>query len=305
MVPDPSRIQPILSKALSPATAAYCSMAGRTLLYPNEHGDAVMVFDTELVKSLGSLICAGIYDAVLNPAGDLAATISVGLGPDGAPQTRVKIWSLSSFLSTTELSTPSRLSACLLKNRLLAGREDGTIKVWNVASSPIIDLVGHSGRVNAIVASDTENVALSGSQGSWPRLWDLRSGACVRTLQGHNGPVRCVDMDSACRIGLSGSADETVKVWDLGSGRSMETIKVQDQSVRNVVIHESGHTYLILEEDKTLSVQAVGCPRPVMRTDMRDAWELEMGHVWSGNGAMVARRDLSCIIPRYNFQLTV
>ena len=45
------------------------------------------------------------------------------------------------------------------------------------------------------------------------RLWDIESGACIRTLDGHEELVRCIRFDNK-RI-VSGAYDGKIKVWDL------------------------------------------------------------------------------------------
>ena len=105
------------------------------------------------------------------------------------------------------------------------------------------DLEGHASSVYGIKASG--NTVLSGSVDETMRLWDLRTGHCVRTMEGHAGVVRSVDMDGHCRTAVSGSTDKTVRLWDLGSGRCSATLEGHSGLlVRDVVMHESGGSCL-------------------------------------------------------------
>ncbi|CAN6609157.1 F-box protein Met30p [Trichomonascus vanleenenianus] len=62
---------------------------------------------------------------------------------------------------------------------------------------------------------------LSASLDNTIKLWDVRTGACVRTLFGHVEGVWTIAADTF-RI-VSGAHDKTVKVWDLQSGKCWHT----------------------------------------------------------------------------------
>ena len=85
--------------------------------------------------------------------------------------------------------------------------------------------------------------ALSGYQDRAVRLWELRTGKCVRVIDGHGDGVNSVSMDSACKTAVSGSDDATVKLWDLGSGRCIETYE-HGQEADDVMMHESGSSFV-------------------------------------------------------------
>jgi WD40 repeat protein len=106
-----------------------------------------------------------------------------------------------------------------------------------------MDLLGHTDYTYSIGASDSSNVALSGSVDHSVRLWDLRTGQCVRVMDGHTDNILSVSMDSACKTAVSGSSDTAVKLWDLGSGRCIETYE-RGQDVFYVMMHESGSSFL-------------------------------------------------------------
>ena len=45
------------------------------------------------------------------------------------------------------------------------------------------------------------------------RLWDVETGACVRTLEGHSSTVWSVCFSPDGKQVASGSADRTARVW--------------------------------------------------------------------------------------------
>ena len=73
--------------------------------------------------------------------------------------------------------------------------------------------------------------AVSGSRDGTVRVWDLDSGATLRTLTGHTGTVTAVAISADGRRAVSGGEDETVRVWDLGKGVELATF-VSDSKIR-------------------------------------------------------------------------
>lgn len=63
-----------------------------------------------------------------------------------------------------------------------------------------------------------DDLIVSGSNDCTIKVWDARTGACVRTLVGHAALVRALAFDRAANRLVSASYDRAVKVWDLRSG---------------------------------------------------------------------------------------
>mmetsp|Transcript_91771 Transcript_91771/g.137439 ORF Transcript_91771/g.137439 Transcript_91771/m.137439 type:complete len:317 (-) Transcript_91771:165-1115(-) len=75
-------------------------------------------------------------------------------------------------------------------------------------------LSGHSEPVSCVVLSSDGQFALSGSWDKTMRLWDLNTGATVRTFQGHTKDVNSVAFSGDNRQIVSGSRDRTIKLWN-------------------------------------------------------------------------------------------
>ena len=73
--------------------------------------------------------------------------------------------------------------------------------------------------MNAVALAADGRTIVSGSTDNTIKVWDLKSGDCLRTLGGHSSSVYAVALAVDGRTIVSGSTDNTIKVWDLNVGR--------------------------------------------------------------------------------------
>jgi F-box and WD-40 domain protein 1/11 len=96
--------------------------------------------------------------------------------------------------------------------------------------SLMMTLEGHGAAVNAIQVLDGQIVSASGDRSV--KVWDVRTGACVRTFSGHTKGIACVQFDGR-RI-VSGSSDETVRIFDRATGAEVACLQGHSNLVRTV-----------------------------------------------------------------------
>ncbi|VVT47315.1 uncharacterized protein SAPINGB_P001650 [Magnusiomyces paraingens] len=78
---------------------------------------------------------------------------------------------------------------------------------------------------------------LSASLDSTIKMWDVNTGACVRTFFGHIEGIWGIAADNF-RV-VSGSHDKLVKVWDLQSGRNWHTFNDHTSHVTSVCLSDT------------------------------------------------------------------
>jgi hypothetical protein len=120
-------------------------------------------------------------------------------------------------------------------------------------------LEGHMGSVNAVAVTPDGCQAISGSDDSTLKVWDLQRGEVLRTLGGHRGGVNAVAVTPDGRHVVSGSSDVTLKVWDLKRGVELRTL----ECYQSTSLYSADDPLALVEEvasevrKKKMSVNAV------------------------------------------------
>jgi hypothetical protein len=106
------------------------------------------------------------------------------------------------------------------------GREDDSLgcRLWGAAA----DVRGP--RPRARVHRVPWGVIVSGSNDCKIKVWDAKTGVCLRTLVGHTALVRALAFDPERGRLVSAGYDRTVKVWDLNSGAMVREFRGEHAS---------------------------------------------------------------------------
>merc|ERR1719152_25947 len=105
---------------------------------------------------------------------------------------------------------------------LISGSRDKTLIIWKLKYNsqtsqcglPWKCLTGHNHFVTDLTISNDNTFVISSSFDKTMRLWDLRSGKCVRQFFGHNKEVWTVSFSTDNRQIFSGGADKTMNLWN-------------------------------------------------------------------------------------------
>lgn len=103
-----------------------------------------------------------------------------------------------------------------------------TIHVWEENGKRLEPLEGHRGIVYCIqIRGDT---LVSGSGDGTFRVWDLKTGKCVRTVQAHTPKgIVCLQFDD--EIVVTGCTLFSIKVWNFATGDYIRTLRGHLQAV--------------------------------------------------------------------------
>jgi F-box and WD-40 domain protein 1/11 len=98
------------------------------------------------------------------------------------------------------------------------------------AYSLLMTMDGHAAAVNAIQILDGQIVSASGDRSV--KIWNVRTGACIKSISGHTKGIACVQFDGR-RI-VSGSSDESVRIFDRITGAEVACLQGHTNLVRTV-----------------------------------------------------------------------
>ncbi len=229
---------------------------------------------------------AGTYP-VFSPDGRLVLAGDAG---DGA----IHLWTPATG-AERELNRHRAPSAAQLSpsgDRIVTASEDGTVRLWDVASgrsrlvpslagekfAAVIDasgriaisgatplviqgadgsrrirLGGPGARVNVLAFSPDGRHLLTGGDDGSPRIWDARTGKVERTLRGHEGVIRDVAYSDDGRSIATAGSDGTVRVWP-ASGGDPAILVGHESTVNTAKFDASGDRVVSAGVDGTVRV---------------------------------------------------
>ncbi|KAF1935639.1 F-box/WD repeat-containing protein lin-23 [Clathrospora elynae] len=116
---------------------------------------------------------------------------------------------------------------------MVTGSSDYTCIVWDITGDeyvPMHRLRGHEAGVLDVCLDD--KYIISCSKDAMIKVWDRKTGICIRTLKGHRGPVNAVQLRGNFLVSASG--DGVAKLWNLETGASIKDFPSEDRGLAAV-----------------------------------------------------------------------
>eukprot|EP01135_Chromosphaera_perkinsii_P004634 Nk52_evm27s292 gene=Nk52_evmTU27s292 len=113
---------------------------------------------------------------------------------------------------------------------------------WADARYGARTLSGHDGTVMSLFY--TGHFVVTGSYDNTLRVWNAKTGECVRKLAGHSGGITAVTVSGD--IVYSGSEDKTIKKWDINTGQCLSSCEEMQKKITCLKLYSSGHSQLLI-----------------------------------------------------------
>jgi WD40 repeat protein len=84
------------------------------------------------------------------------------------------------------------------------------------------------------------------------KLWDVDTGALLRTLEGHSEPVYAVALSANGSNAVSGGVDGTLRLWDTVTGQELRRFTEGPETIESVAISADGQHVLSGGSDGTI-----------------------------------------------------
>ncbi|KNG48435.1 WD40 repeat-like protein [Stemphylium lycopersici] len=116
---------------------------------------------------------------------------------------------------------------------MVTGSSDYTCIVWDITGDEYVSMYrlrGHEAGVLDVCLDD--KYIISCSKDAMIKVWDRKTGNCLRTLKGHRGPVNAVQLRGNFLVSASG--DGVAKLWNLETGVSIKDFPSEDRGLAAV-----------------------------------------------------------------------
>ena len=138
-----------------------------------------------------------------------------------------------------------------------AGRQSGTIKLWDVATGTNIATFEEPSAGVYSVAFSPDGTMLASGSGWWNglvKLRDVATGTNIATFEGHTEQVKSVAFSPDGMTLASGSMDGTVKLWDVATGTNITTFEGHSAGVYEIAFSPDGTILASGSQDGTVKL---------------------------------------------------
>jgi len=138
--------------------------------------------------------------------------------------------------------------------QMASASDDGTVRVWDVASGAELLVMEHPDYVNSVAYHPDGTVLASACDDGIVRVWDAAAGIERLAVEAHDGYVYNVTFSPDGTRLASSSSDMLVKVWDAATGDALATLEGHTSPVRGEAFSPDGTRLATASDDYSARV---------------------------------------------------
>ena len=181
------------------------------------------IMTSRLLCHTGSILCLQYDDQTMITGSSDCTLIVWDVEADYKPVMRLR------------RHTAGVLDVCFDDRHIVSCSKDSTVCLWDRKSGDFLrKMSGHRGPVNAVQLRGDLVVSASGD--SLAKLWNIRSGLCIKEFASKDRGMACVEFSPDSRYILAGGNDQVVYQFDTTTGELVREMKGHEDLVRSLYL---------------------------------------------------------------------
>eukprot|EP00758_Cryptobia_borreli_P002469 Tbor_TRINITY_DN3053_c0_g1::TRINITY_DN3053_c0_g1_i1::g.17415::m.17415/K18643/KATNB1; katanin p80 WD40 repeat-containing subunit B1 len=142
------------------------------------------------------------------------------------------------------------------RERLAAGSEGGSLRLWDLNTTDGIRTFGnsHKGKITCVDYHSVGDFIATVSSDTNLRIWDVRKNVSLQSYKGVPSEVRVCKFTPSGRWVASGCAEGVIRLYDLAAGKSIKDFKCHKGAITSIAFHPKQFLMAASSADGTISL---------------------------------------------------